>query len=37
MKYKYYFKKPKSEIAKDILTWLVGAGAIYIAASFSIF
>jgi len=32
-KYKYYFKKPKSEIVKDILTWLAIAGAVYIAAS----
>ncbi len=32
MKYKYYFKKPRSEIVKDILRWLVIAGAIYIAA-----
>jgi len=32
MKYKYYFKKPKSEIAKDVLTWLAIAGAIYIVA-----
>ncbi len=33
MKYKYYFRKPKSEIAKDILTWLVIAGAVCVAAS----
>jgi DNA-binding transcriptional regulator PaaX len=32
-KYKYYFKKPKLEITKDILNWLAMAGAIYIAAS----
>lgn len=32
-KYKYYFKKPKSEISKDIFSWLLTAGAIYIAAS----
>ena len=32
-KYKYYFKKPKSEIVKDIFFWLAMAGAIYIAAS----
>lgn len=32
-KYKYYFYKPKSEIVKDILTWLAIAGTIYIAAS----
>lgn len=29
-KYKYYFKKPKSEIVKEILIWLVFAGAICI-------
>lgn len=33
MKYKYYLKKPKSEIAKDILKWLALTGAIYLAAS----
>ncbi|MBU4351083.1 hypothetical protein KKF47_00215 [Patescibacteria group bacterium] len=32
-KYKYYFKKPRSEIVKDILYWLLTAGAVYIAAS----
>lgn len=32
-KYKYYFKKPKSEIVKDILRWLVISGAVYIAAT----
>ena len=32
-KYKYYFKKPKSEIVKDILSWLAIGGAICIAAS----
>lgn len=32
-KYKYYFTKPKSEITKDILTWLLITGAIFIAAS----
>ncbi len=26
MKYKYYFRKPRSEITKDILTWLTVAG-----------
>lgn len=31
-KYRYYFKKPKSEITKDILYWLMIAGAVYIAA-----
>lgn len=33
MKYKYYFRKPRSAIVKDILSWLAIAGAIYIAAS----
>ena len=33
MKYKYYFKKPKSEIVKDILGWLITVGLICIAAS----
>jgi len=33
MKYKYYFKKPKSMIVKDILAWLATAGVTYIAAS----
>lgn len=32
-KYKYYFKKPKSEIVKDFLYWLAVAGAVCIAAS----
>jgi len=32
-KYKYYFTKPRSEITKDILKWLLVAGAVYIAAS----
>jgi len=32
-KYKYYFKKPRSQIVKDILTWLAISGMIYIAAS----
>lgn len=31
-KYKYYFQKPRSEIVKDIFSWLAIAGAIYIAA-----
>ena len=31
-KYKYYFKKPRSEITKDILLWLVTTGAVIIAA-----
>ena len=30
---KYYFKKPKSEIAKDILSWIFIGGAVVIAAS----
>ncbi|MDP3093726.1 MAG: hypothetical protein Q8N16_03085 [bacterium] len=32
-KYSYYFKKPKTEITKDVLYWLMMAGAVYIAAS----
>lgn len=32
-KYKYYFKKPRSEIVKDVLTALLTIGAIYVAAS----
>ena len=32
-KYKYYLKKPKSEITKDILLWLVVGGIIAIAAT----
>lgn len=32
-KYKYYFKKPRSEIVKDVLLWLVMAGVIWVAAS----
>jgi DNA-binding transcriptional regulator PaaX len=32
MKYKYYFRKPRSEIAKDIFRGLGIAGAVYIAA-----
>jgi DNA-binding transcriptional regulator PaaX len=32
-KYKYYFRKPRSEITKDILKWLARAGTVYIAAS----
>jgi len=32
-KYKYYFKKPKSEITKDIFRWLAVAGIVYVAAS----
>src|SRR3989338_7873159 len=32
-KYKYYFRKPKSAIAVDILKWLAVAGAVSIAAT----
>ncbi|OHA66709.1 MAG: hypothetical protein A3C82_00605 [Candidatus Wildermuthbacteria bacterium RIFCSPHIGHO2_02_FULL_47_12] len=32
-KYKYYFKKPKVEIAKDILLWLITGSAVVLAAS----
>jgi len=32
-KYKYYFRKPRSEIVKDILSCLAVAGLVYIAAS----
>jgi len=32
-KYKYYFRKPKSEIVKDILSWLAMAGVICVAAT----
>lgn len=32
-KYKYYFKKPKSEIVKDILSLLITGGAIIVAAN----
>ena len=32
-KYKYYFKKPRSEIVKDIFSWLLVGGAILVAAS----
>ncbi|MBU4350774.1 hypothetical protein L6250_02100 [Candidatus Parcubacteria bacterium] len=31
-KYKYYFRKPRSAIVKDILYWLLMAGAVYLAA-----
>lgn len=33
MKYKYYFRKPKAEIVKDVLTCLAFAGALTVAAS----
>lgn len=32
-KYKYYLRKPKSEIGKDVLYWLMIAGAVSIAAT----
>lgn len=32
-KYKYYFRKPKSEIVKDVLYWLAASGAVCIAAT----
>jgi DNA-binding transcriptional regulator PaaX len=32
-KYKYYFNQPRSEIAKDVLTWLALSGAVVIAAT----
>ncbi|MBI2041578.1 MAG: hypothetical protein HYT20_00980 [Candidatus Nealsonbacteria bacterium] len=32
-KYKYYFKKPKSEITKDVFKWLMITGAVAIAAT----
>ncbi len=32
-KYKYYFRKPKSEIIKDTLHWLAVTGAISVAAT----
>ncbi len=32
-KYKYYFKKPRSEIVKDVLSWLAISGAVCIAAT----
>ncbi len=32
-KYKYYFKKPKSEIVKDIFKFMLISGAVFIAAS----
>ena len=32
-KYKYYFRQPKSEIAKDIIKWLIVVGAVCIAAT----
>lgn len=32
-KYKYYLKKPKSEITKDVFLWLGVAGAVAIAAT----
>ena len=32
-KYKYYFRKPKSELAKDILFWIAVTGMVVIAAT----
>ncbi len=32
-KYKYYFRKPKSQIVKDILSWILIAGLITLAAT----
>ena len=32
-KYKYYFRQPRSAIAKDVLLWLAVAGVITIAVS----
>jgi len=32
-KYEYYFKKPKSEITKDVFLWLAIGGAVVIAAT----
>src|SRR3989344_7226242 len=32
-RYKYYFKKPKSEITKDVFRWLMISGAVAIAAT----
>lgn len=31
-KYKYYFKRPKSEVTKDILRWLAFAGLVFVGA-----
>src|SRR3989338_4199257 len=31
MKYKYYFRKPSSEIVKDIVVWLAAAGIVAVA------
>ncbi|MEK7542112.1 MAG: hypothetical protein AAB524_00245 [Patescibacteria group bacterium] len=33
MKYTYYFRKPKSEVAKDIFQWLLIGGMITVAAT----
>lgn len=32
-KYKYYFKKPRGEITKDVLRWALTAGVIIVAAT----
>lgn len=34
-KYKYYFRKPKSEITKDVLSWLFVAGSVVAMAGVS--
>ena len=31
--YKYYFKKPKSEIVRDVFSWLCIGGAVALAAT----
>ena len=36
-KYKYYFRKPKSEIVKDIMLWLGVGGAVALTDSSPIF
>lgn len=33
MRYKYYFKKPKSQIGKDVIYWLSVSGAVCVAAT----
>ncbi len=33
MKYKYYFRKPRSEVTRDIFQWLLVGGVIMIAAT----
>lgn len=34
-KYKYYFRKPKSDITKDVLSWLLIAGAVVVISAVS--